>query len=281
MCYTSLHFWRHTAVDDIFGSIMTRREDILNSEYFQKLAELQTQLGYRFKQSDLLLSALIHKSFQNEKPNTFNFKETNNERLEFLGDALLDYSISELLFQRHPSASEGELSKLRSSLVNEDVLSQLAKLLKLDQLILLGRGEQKRANHLNGSILANTFEAILGAISQEASVEVVKAVVAKLYQELSLSQSVDLLAIEQLNQIDAKSKLQEICHQLNNQTPTYTAIEIGSGSELIFEVSLVIADQVVAHTTAKSKKNAEKELAKLALDKKLYITHASEVKHVN
>jgi ribonuclease III len=268
-------------VDDIFGSSMTRREDILNSEYLQKLAELQTQLGYRFQQPELLISALIHKSFQNENPTSFLLQEKNNERLEFLGDALLDYSISELLFKRHFVASEGELSKLRSSLVNEDVLSQLAKLLKLDQLILLGRGEQKRDNHLNASLLANTFEAILGAISLEATAEQVKEVVSNLYKKLSLYQSIDLLAIEQLSQVDVKSQLQEICHQVNNQTPKYMATEIGSGSELMFQVSLVIADKVVAQTTAKSKKMAEKELAKLALDKKLYKTYPSEVKHVN
>jgi ribonuclease-3 len=268
-------------VDDIFGSIMTRREDILNSDYHQKLAELQNQLEYRFNQPELLICALTHKSFHNENPSTFNFDEKYNERLEFLGDALLDYCISETLFKRHAFASEGDLSKLRSSLVNEATLSELARMLKIDQLILLGRGEQKRANHLNQSLLANSIEAILGAISLEASQEQIKNVIFHLYQKLSSVKSVDLLAIEQLENLDFKSKLQELCHQQNKQTPKYLAVEVGSGSELIFQVSLIIADQVVAKTTAKSKKNAEKELAKLAIDKKLYITNASEVQHVN
>jgi len=260
---------------------MTRREDILNSDYHQKLAELQTQLGYRFKQPDLLLSALIHKSFHNENPSTFNLSEKYNERLEFLGDALLDFCITEILFKRHPLASEGELSKLRSSLVNEDILSQLAKMLKLEELIILGRGEHKKDNHLNKSLLANCFEAILAAISLEASSEQVKNIILNLYNKLSINQAVDLLALEQLEHLDVKSKLQELCQQQNKQTPKYLAVELGTGSELSFQVSLIIADKVVAQTTAKSKKNAEKELAKLALDKKLYITNVSEVQHVN
>ena len=260
---------------------MTRREDILSSDYYQRLGELQLKLDYQFNQLDHLISALIHKSFYNENQNLIVLAEKYNERLEFLGDALLDFSISQHLFNMHTEASEGQLSKLRSSLVNEETLYQIAQQLELQDLLLMGNGERKKENNTNVSIMANTVEAIIGAIIKDANPMVASTCVLGLYRQLSHVKQNDLFALENLESLDAKSKLQELCHQELKVSPHYISTEVGSGADLEFQVSLVIDGSVVAETKGKSKKSAEKELAKLAIDKKLYLTNQSEVKHVN
>ncbi len=223
---------------------------------------LQTEIGYAFTQWDLLIRALTHKSYANEQ-GASGRAQGDNERLEFLGDAVLDLALSEVLLKRFPQDPEGALSKKRASLVNEDTLSQIAMELKLNQMLRLGKGETKTGGLQKPRILASSLEAIFGAIQLDGGYEKSVAVVTKIFEArlAELGQStVDY-------QLDFKTRLQEKVQEKLRATPTYQVEqESGPDHDKVFEVSVRVGSEVFALGTGRSKKAAEQDAARQALE---------------
>jgi len=215
--------------------------------------ELEKNLGYSFKKPKLLEEALTHKSFT---------KEYNNERLEFLGDAVLDLIVGEYLFEKFPKTAEGNLSKLRASLVNEKGFEKLAKLLNLGKYIRISIAEENNDGRQKASILANGFEAVMGAIYLESGLEEVKKIVLKLLHQAY--PKIDLDSVFK----DYKTTLQEITQAKYGVIPKYTVIKAtGPDHKKEFTVEVSIDDKVIDSAVGKSKKEAQQNVAKKALDK--------------
>ena len=207
----------------------------------------------------MLIAALTHKSYLNEARGS---EKTDNERLEFLGDAVLDLVVSEYLVHAFPDAAEGELSKLRSRLVSGKTLSRVAKRIGLGDLLRLGRGETKTQGHSKPSILADALEAIFAAVyldgGHEAAARCVKAVFSE-----------ELASCDQtLAKGDYKTDLQELCQREFEMLPHYRTIrETGPDHEKMFEVEILIHGDHYGVGVGKSKKEAEQLAAKQALEK--------------
>src|SRR5215470_13180771 len=171
---------------------------------------LETALGYRFRRSEHLDVALRHRSAIPGEP--------NNEKLEFLGDAVLSLAMSDLLMARFPDAREGELSKIRASLVNAEVLARKARQLDLGRWLRLGRGEEKSGGRDKVSILAAGYEALLGAVYLDAGYEAARSVIAAHFAD-------DVAAHATVGLRDYKTQLQELTQRLFRETPGYTLVE--------------------------------------------------------
>ena len=226
------------------------------------LTELETQIGYEFHKKDLLSQALTHKSFANEQAAVEGRVRGDNERLEFLGDAVLDLALSEALMKRFPKDTEGALSKKRASLVNEDTLCLIAIELKLADVIRLGKGEAKTGGLQKPRILASTLEALFGGILIDQGYPFAYAVAEKIF-------GARLEELGQTNcdyQLDYKTRLQERVQEIHRATPTYQ-IEQESGPDhaKVFEVTARIGDQVLAKGHGRSKKAAEQDAARESL----------------
>lgn len=220
------------------------------------MTPLETILGYQFKNPLLLEQALSHKSFVNEKR-----EGENNEKLEFIGDAVVDVVLAEALYLAFPKDAEGDLSKKRASLVNESILSDLAQEMNISKFIKLGRGEQQTGGETRPRLLASTFEALIGAIYMDQGFQAVKPVILNLFNSR--------LQDEKLNrnyEQDFKSRLQEIIQKKYREAPTYDVVsESGAPHDRIFKVHLKIAGKVIAEAEGKSKKEAEQKAAYMAL----------------
>ena len=215
------------------------------------ISKLQNVLGYVFKDISLLSRALTHKSVG--KP--------NYERLEFVGDGILDYAIALMLYQRYPDLSEGQLSKMRAGLVNKDTLSELASSICLGDYLLLGDGEEKSGGRDRPSILADTLEAIFAAISFDTDISNSVAVIGKLYQN-------KLINADSLINKDSKSILQEYLQLHKIDVPFYNVVElVGPDHNTIFKVECCI-DKLKIKVVAegKTKKEASQKSAYLALE---------------
>jgi ribonuclease-3 len=221
------------------------------------LAALQQTLGIQFKDPSLLEQALVHSSYVNENPGTI----TSNERLEFLGDAVLGFIIARELYQRLPQSSEGEMTELRSSLVRRDTLSRMAKAIKLGNHLYLGKGEEASGGRRKPANLAGALEAVIAAIFLDQGLITARDFVLKLVEKelnKALSQGVEP---------DYKSQLQELIQAKYQQTPTYQVIEaVGPAHDRNFTVEVSICDTVLGRGAGKSKKLAEAEAARSALD---------------
>jgi len=230
----------------------------LSPERREALAILQDLLGYHFREPELLDLALTHKSFVNERPGGL----ASNERLEFLGDAVLNLMISHYLYGRLPRHPEGQLSKLRASIVNNLNLAKMAQQISLGDFILLGKGEQRDGGRLKPSILASCLEALIGAIYWEAGLEKVTTL-------FFLRWGDHIAAIVEKNQvIDYKGIVQEIVQRRWGCLPVYEVVrESGPPHQRSFEISLSIRGQIYGLGCGKSKKEAEQEAAMLALEK--------------
>ena len=216
-------------------------------------------LGYTFLQTALLRQALTHPSYLNEsrEPGLADY-----QRLEFLGDAVLSLCLADLLSQRFPELPEGDLSRLRASLVDQPRLAVLAAQVAIAPRILLGRGEEQDGGRDKPSILSDVLEAILGAIYRDGGFTAVQAVVTCLYAPL-LEQS---LAGTQLG--DAKSQLQEWLASQHRPVPIYELIaEEGPAHDRRFTVSVNLDDERIATGEGKSKKAAQQAAAKAALER--------------
>ena len=218
----------------------------------QKTIEtLEKRLGYQFKNRDLIVEALTHKSYK---------KPYNNERLEFLGDAVLDLIVGEYLFRKFPDVAEGELSKMRASLVNEKGFEKLAIKLGLGQSIFISAAEENNRGRNKPSLLSNAFEAVMGAIYLEGGLEWVRSFVEQLLEEVY--PQIDMESIFK----DYKTTLQELTQARYGVTPEYTLVRsFGPDHKKEFEVAVSVRDRQLARAQGKSKKEAQQEAAHLAL----------------
>jgi len=221
------------------------------------LAALQKNLGISFSDLSLLEQALVHSSYINENPA---LALISNERLEFLGDAILDFIVAEELYQRFPNLSEGEMTKLRSSLVCQDSLSRMARAISLGNYLYLGRGEEASGGRRKPANLASALEAVIAAIFLDQGLATVRDFVLR-----SASQELNKALIQRA-EADYKSQLQELIQARRQQTPTYRVIETtGPDHDKIFTVEVRVGDTILGRGSGKSKKMAETEAARSAL----------------
>lgn len=221
----------------------------------ETIERLERSLDYRFGHREYLLTALTHSSYANEQGCE------HNERLEFLGDAVVELTVSEELFERHPLAQEGELTKLRSRMVNLKSLADLAKSLKLDVCLLLGRGEENQGGRTRDSLLADTVEAILGAVFLDGGYPAAKTVVLRLMADRWPKDT------PSERPKDFKSLLQEFTQRSHKSRPLYRlASSSGPEHEKRFEVELTLPDGRTIRATASSMKKAEQLAARNALE---------------
>ena len=217
---------------------------------------LSKKLGYSFKRTDLLEEAFRHSSYVNEVQD-HNLRD--NERLEFLGDAVLDLAISHILMDQFKGAKEGDLSKQRARIVNERGLCQVARNLGIGDYLQLGKGEELSRGRDKSSILADAMEALLGALYLDAGFDKTKEIIRKLFLPvLSNQDSGEALS-------DYKSLLQEYTQQHFKVRPEYCLIEeLGPAHNRIFEIALKLNGKTIAEGSGKSKKEAEQKAAKEA-----------------
>lgn len=213
---------------------------------------LEKSLGYEFKDKKLIIEALTHKSYK---------KHYDNERLEFLGDAVLDLIVGEYLYQKFSSSDEGNLSKIRASLVNETGFDKLARYLNLGDYILLSNAEENNGGREKSSLLSNAFEAVIGAIYLEAGLKVAEKIAISLIEKNHKEISLDSLFR------DFKTLLQELTQARFGITPEYKVVASrGPDHKKEFEVAVIIEDKEYARAIGKSKKIAQQESAKIAID---------------
>lgn len=228
---------------------------VLANEYL-RLDDLSAKLGYTFKNPELLIQALRHSSYVNEQAD---LDLEDNERLEFLGDAVLDLAIGHLLMERFKEAEEGDLSKFRAMIVDEAGLYQTALNLELGDYILLGKGEEQGRGREKPSILANAVEAVIGALYLDAGFCKAMKVISRLF-----SYSLDRVGLEE-NLQDYKSLIQEYTQQVYKALPKYQLVEeSGPAHDKTFEVVLTLEGKILAEGVGKSKKEAEQRAAKEA-----------------
>jgi len=216
------------------------------------LEELQAKINYKFTDEKLLLEALTHKSFK---------QPYNNERLEFLGDAVLDVIVAEYLFNKFPNENEGVLSKIRASLVNEEGFTKLAKHLDLGKYLYISSAEENNDGRTKPSLLSNAFEALMGAIYLEDGLTRVDEIVIKMLEE-----NYPVIDLNSLFK-DFKTTLQELTQARYGTTPVYRLVKSsGPDHKKEFEISVDIDDKHYATAIGHSKKHAQQEAAKIALD---------------
>ncbi len=231
--------------------------DALIQDEKENLEELQTKIKYSFKDLHLLQLSMIHSSFAFERLDC----GRHNEMLEFLGDAVLDLTVGHILFLRFPKMREGKLTRIRSALVNEAGLAEVARTLDLGKYLLLGRGEDSSNGRKKSSILSCAYEAMVGAMFLDSDYETVLAHVRRVFGPLLDKHG------EQLISADAKSGLQEQLQELHNEGPQYVLdAEEGPAHARIFTVSAHFRDQILGSGQANSKKEAEQQAAHAALD---------------
>ncbi len=220
----------------------------MNADRWQKLT------GYRFRQSQLLEQALTHRSFSRSR---------NNERLEFLGDSILNLIISNAIFSQFDGAGEGELSRIRAALVNESCLAQVAREVDLGELIKLGSGELKSGGFRRDSILSDALEAVIGAIYLDSDYAQAERAVLQLYRQRL--QQIEPGAIDK----DPKTRLQELLQARGLRLPVYRVVETrGKSHNQVFTVSCVVGDlELQSEGKGASRKKAEQQAAHALLEK--------------
>ncbi|HEV7734941.1 MAG TPA: ribonuclease III [Candidatus Binatia bacterium] len=212
---------------------------------------LEEGLGYRFVRPEHLHVAITHRSFSPDAE--------NNETLEFLGDAVLALAMSDLLMRRHPTAREGDLSKMRAALVNAEILAGKARALGLGRWLRVGKGEEKSGGREKESILASGYEALLGAVYLDAGYEAARGVVDAHF-------AIDVAADLPAGQRDYKTRLQELTQRLFRATPVYSLVEeSGPDHAKRFVSELAIGGQRYGRGVGHSKKTAEQAAAMEAL----------------
>ena len=218
---------------------------------------LEKKLNLTFKNKDFLIQAFVHRSYLNENPD---FYLPHNERLEFLGDAVLELIVTQYLYQKYPKKSEGELTNWRAALVNAKQLSEIAKDLDFNDFLLLSRGEAKELGKARMYILANTFEAFIGGLYLDQGYESCKKFIEKhLIKELPHIIEAGLFK-------DAKSRFQEEAQERVGITPIYKVLEEwGPDHAKQFIIGVFLGENLVAKGEGSSKQEAEEEAAKEAL----------------
>ena len=220
------------------------------------LKKLQNELKIQFIQEKLLKNAFIHRSYLNEHKN---FTGQSNERMEFLGDSILSIVVSKYLYEKLPQSPEGELTQLRAALVRTETLAKLAKNLSLGSYLYLSRGEEDTGGRINNTILANTFEALVGAIFLDQGLSIVE----KFIGETILSNWKELA---QSAVSDNKSKLQEVLQRQHHKSPIYKQMNSwGPDHDRRFEVGVYLEDKLLGTGVGKNKQSAAQDAAQNAL----------------
>ncbi len=215
--------------------------------------ELQKSLGYQFKNEKLITEALTHRSYS---------RNFNNERLEYLGDAVLDLIVGEYLYKLFPDEEEGMLSKLRAAMVNEESFDRLAKRINLGKYLLLSLAEENNGGREKPSILSSAFEALIGAVYLEAGFEKARDIALKLLKE----EYPEITPQKLLK--DYKTTLQEITQAHFGEVPEYRLINTkGPDHKKEFEIGVFINNKEYARAVGKSKKAAQQEGAKATIEK--------------
>lgn len=220
-------------------------------------SKLEKDLKLEFKDKDLLTQAFCHRSYLNENSN---FSLEHNERLEFLGDAVLELVVTESLYLEYPKTSEGELTAWRAALVNADSLAQAAKELNFNDYLLLSRGEAKDAGKARSFILANAFEAFIGSLYLDQGYEACQAFIKESLM-IKLSEIISKGLFK-----DSKSHFQEQAQEKVAVTPTYKVLkESGPDHAKYFQIGVFLGEEMVATGEGSSKQEAEEQAAKNAL----------------
>jgi ribonuclease-3 len=222
------------------------------------LAALQQSLGIIFNDQSLLEQALVHSSYINENPG---FALESNERLEFLGDAVLGHIIAEKLYEQFPHLTEGQMTRHRAMLVRRDSLASIARVIKLGNYLYLGKGEEANGGRNKPANLASVLEAVIAAISIDQGLLPTRDFISRLFDK----KLVDL--VSQGTEIDYKSRLQEIVQAWQQITPDYELVEItGPDHDRLFTIQVRIGSRTLGTGSGKSKKKAEMEAARRALE---------------
>lgn len=224
----------------------------------QDFSEFEKKLNYNFKNKKLLTEAFTHRSYLNENPS---WPDPHNERLEFLGDAVLELIITERIFGDFPEKPEGELTGLRSALVNASMLSRVATELEMNNFMLLSRGEAKDLGRARAYILANAVEALIGALYLDGGHKE-----AKKFIENNIASKIDEVLQKKLYR-DSKSFFQERAQEIAGLTPNYRVLkEWGPDHDKHFVVGVYLEDELVASGEGPSKQEAEQNAAEDALE---------------
>ena len=230
----------------------------MTEERMASLRGLAEQLDSSFRDLALLDNALIHRSFVNENPL---LAVQDNERLEFLGDAVLELCISDMLMKIFPASPEGQLSKLRASVVNEQPLAELARRFRLGDYLLLGKGEEISGGREKNSLLANTFEAVIAALYLDRGFDNALIFVSRLFATLIAEGTQGSIYR------DYKTTLQETAQNRFKELPQYSLVgEQGPDHNKLFEVRLTLNGVLDTCGTGKNKKEAEQQAARKALE---------------
>lgn len=222
------------------------------------LAQLQAKIAIKFKHVALLANAFIHRSYLNEHKD---FKGTSNERLEFLGDAVLSLVISKYLYENLPKFAEGQLTQLRASLVRTETLAKLAQNLNLGSYLYLAKGEEESEGRSSNTILANTYEALIGALFLDQGPEVTTRFIQK-----NILDNWQNLARESVS--DNKSKLQEILQRKYHHSPTYKVLRTwGPDHNRRFQVGVFLNENQLGQGQGKNKQTAAQNAARDAISR--------------
>ncbi len=237
--------------------LLSRYMEIIEN-FLEKIPALEEMLGYRFKRKDLLQQAFIHRSYFNEHRHC---TSENNERLEFLGDCVLGLIVSEFLYLFLPGHAEGELSKLRSQIVEASMCSQFASKLGLSTFVFLGKGEKMNEGRGRTTILADMFEALLAAIYLDGGLSAAREFFLGHFQK-------DVEGILQEPAKNWKARLQDFVQKHHKTTPVYQIVsEVGPDHSKLFRVVAWIDTEIVAQGEGMSKKLAEQAAAEAAIRK--------------
>ncbi len=222
--------------------------------------EFEGIIGIKFNDQDILKQAFTHRSFLNEHKD---LKGKHNERLEFLGDAVLELVTTHYLYEKYPDKNEGDLTSIRSALVNAQTCAEVSKKISVNDFLLLSRGEAKDTGRARQYILANALEAIIGAIYVDQGYDAASNFITKYITPMT-----DQIVKEEL-WVDAKSKFQEKAQDIVGVTPSYkTTKEVGPDHDKKFTVGVFINDEMITEGEGDSKQDAEQDAARQALKEK-------------
>jgi len=224
------------------------------------LAKIEKLVGFTFTDKMHLLTAVTHRSFLNENRDA---KQEHNERLEFLGDAVLELVVTDFLFGKYPEKPEGELTAVRAALVNTVSLADASSKLGINDYLLMSKGEAKDTGRARQYILANAFEALIGALYMDQGYDASQKFIAE-----HLFPKTDTIVAKRLWQ-DAKSRFQELAQENANVTPTYETLnQVGPDHDRVFTVGVFLGDDKVAQGNGRAKQEAEQAAAENALEVK-------------
>lgn len=243
-----------------YCSLITVYCSLFTTDSVKNFLPLEKKLSINFKNKDLLIQAFTHRSYLNEHPN---FYLDHNERLEFLGDAVLELIVTQEIYQDYPQKTEGELTSWRAALVNAKMLSKIAQRLGFNDFLLLSQGEAKEAGKARQCILANSFEAFIGAFYLDQGLNPVRKFV-KIHLIEELAEIIEKGFFK-----DAKSRFQEQAQEIENITPVYETLKTwGPDHAKSFIIGVFLGKEKVAEGQGSSKQEGEEGAAKNALEVK-------------